>query len=282
MNQPPLWPAALVLGLPTITAAAPAPALMSAQALLPEQSIDTPAYFVSEKLDGVRARWDGQQLLTRSGASIEAPTWFVQGLPPVALDGELWLGRGRFDETSALIRSSDSENPKWRQIGFYLFDLPNHPGTFARRQEGLRRLITPLDNPRIKVIEQQRGMSRTALDTLLDRLQRNGGEGLMLHHASARYTHNRSELLLKYKGYQDAEARVVGHTDGKGKYAGMTGALIVETEGGVRFRIGSGLSDAERADPPAIGATITYRYNGLTGQGKPRFARFMRVHDSAL
>lgn len=104
-----------------------------------------------------------------------------------------------------------------------------------------------------------------------------GGEGLMLHHREARYRAGRSEDLLKFKPYEDAEARVVGHTAGRGKYRGMLGALIVETPEGLRFRIGTGFSDSRRATPPPIGAWITYRYNGRTGNGVPRFARFLRV-----
>ena len=63
---------------------------------------------------------------------------------------------------------------------------------------------------------------------------------------------------------------------GQGQYAGLLGALIVERPDGLRFRIGSGFSNAQRARPPAIGSQVTYRYNGLTDSGTPRFARFLR------
>ncbi|GGC10133.1 ATP-dependent DNA ligase [Marinobacterium zhoushanense] len=267
---------------PAFVIAAPVPALMSAQTLLPDQQIESADYLVSEKLDGVRARWNGQQLQTRSGAPISAPDWFIHDLPPIELDGELWLGRSRFAELSALIRRNESTDDQWRQVSFMLFDLPLHPGTFVERHAALLTLFPAVDNRYIRVIEQRRAPSRDKLEQLLVQIQRLGGEGLMLHHSASRYVPNRSDLLLKYKGYQDAEARVVGYTDGKGKYTGMTGALIVENDTGLRFRIGSGLSDAERENPPAIGSTITYRYNGLTSQGKPRFARFMRVRDPEL
>ena len=99
----------------------------------------------------------------------------------------------------------------------------------------------------------------------------------MLHHRGSIYRNGRSEWLLKYKRHDDAEARVVAHLPGKGKYEGMTGSLLVERPDGVRFRLGSGLSDVQRADPPPIGAWVTYRYDGLTSKGVPRFARFLRV-----
>ncbi|WP_432697089.1 DNA ligase [Marinobacterium sp. YM272] len=284
MSNPPLWAGATLafVATPVALAATQAPALMSAESLTPEQTIDSQAYFVSEKLDGVRARWSGQVLLTRSGLRIHAADTLLEQLPPVPLDAELWLGRGRFSETSGLIHRADAGDPLWDEVQLRLFDLPAHPGTFETRLAALNDIAAAVDNSAVSVIEQTRGLSRAEIDNLLEQTRQTGGEGLMLHHASARYTHSRSSLLLKYKGYEDAEARVVGYTPGKGKYEGMTGALIVETKAGLRFRIGSGLSDEERASPPKIGSLVTYRFNGLTSQGKPRFARFMRIYDPQI
>ena len=103
------------------------------------------------------------------------------------------------------------------------------------------------------------------------------GEGLMLHLGSARHSPGRSSALLKLKSYQDAEARVVAYSLGKGKYQGMVGALVVEDAQGLRFNLGSGLSYMDRQQPPAIGALVNYKFNGYTLRGIPRFARFWRV-----
>ncbi|MBR9885517.1 MAG: DNA ligase [Oceanospirillales bacterium] len=277
-----MYPSALaLLTLPAI-AVAQAPALMSGVTLQSHQAIETAEYLVSEKLDGVRARWTGQALLTRSGHRIAAPDALTRNLPPVPLDGELWLGRQRFDALSALVRRADPADDLWQEVSFQLFDLPAHRGSFSERTEALAQIVAAVDNPHIQVIKQHRDLTRAQLDSRLGQIKQAGGEGLMLMHGSAHYIHGRSELLLKYKGYEDAEAVVVGYTEGKGKYDGMTGALIVETKSGVRFRIGSGLSDEERISPPPLGSTITYRYNGLTAHGKPRFARFMRLYSAEL
>src|SRR5690606_11512046 len=98
-----------------------------------------------------------------------------------------------------------------------------------------------------------------------------------LHRGASRYVAARTDDLLKFKSFEDAEARVVGYEPGKGKYAGMMGAVLVERPDGVRFKIGSGFTDAERRNPPPPGAWITYAYNGLTENGLPRFARFRRL-----
>ena len=101
----------------------------------------------------------------------------------------------------------------------------------------------------------------------------------MLHRADAPWLTGRNGALLKLKPWQDAEARVVGYVDGRGKYAGMVGALEVEAADGRRFRIGSGLPDELRRHPPPVGTTITYRYHDLTATGLPRFASYWRVRD---
>ena len=113
-------------------------------------------------------------------------------------------------------------------------------------------------------------------EILLDEVLAGGGEGLMLHRADALWQPGRSEALRKLTPWLDAEARVVGYLPGKGRLQGRVGALRVETADGRRFRIGSGLSDALRANPPALGALVTYRYRELTPAGLPRFPRYLR------
>ncbi|MGH8084040.1 MAG: DNA ligase [Lysobacter sp.] len=234
-------------------------------------------YWVSEKLDGVRGHWDGHALRTRGGYPVNAPAWFTRGWPAVPMDGELWLGRGRFDEVSGLVRALAPADERWRQVRFMVFDLPGHCGPFEARVLRMRTLLAAADIAWLRPVAQRLGTDAASLDDRLEAIVVAGGEGLMLHHRDARYRVGRSDDLLKYKPYQDAEARVVGHTAGRGKYVGMLGALVVERADGLRFRLGSGFTDAQRADPPAMGAYVTYRYNGLTPNGVPRFARFLRV-----
>ncbi len=239
------------------------------------------AYLVSEKLDGVRGRWDGRALWTRGGEPIAVPAWFTRGWPPVPMEGELWIGRGQFDVASALVRAGDPHDPRWRALRFMVFDLPAAGGAFAARVARMQALLGTGAHPQLRMLEQRRFDSRAALDAELDRVVQAGGEGLMLQHRAARYLPGRSDALLKYKRLDDAEARVVGHVPGQGRHAGRLGALLVETPDGRRFRIGSGLRDAERDAPPPLGTWVTYQYNGLTGRGLPRFARFLRVREES-
>lgn len=268
---------ALLAALLLAPAIAAPPRLMLATGY--HDGIEVAEYFASEKLDGVRGYWDGCALWTRGGNRIEAPEWFTAGWPQVPMDGELWLGRGRFEEASGIARTSGGEHPDWREMRFMVFDLPEHPGPFEQRVAAIRSRLAEARVGWLRPVEQHRVADSADLDARMRAVVDAGGEGLMLHHRDARYLAGRSDRLLKLKPFDDAEARVVGHTPGRGKYTGMVGALVVERPDGLRFRIGSGLTDALRARPPAVGTWVTYRFNGLTGNGVPRFPRFLRVRD---
>ena len=239
--------------------------------------IDLSAYWVSEKYDGVRGYWDGTQLFTRGGERIAAPEWFIGGLPTVALDGELWAGRGKFQEAVSTVRQQTPDDAAWRRIRFMVFDLPGEPGTFDQRLTKLRTLVPQLNLPWVQPVEQRQLADHKALQVLLQQTVREGGEGLMLHRGASFYRAERNDDLLKLKPWDDAEARVVGYQTGKGRHAGHVGALLVETPQGKRFRLGTGLSDAQRESPPPLGSWVSYRHSGFNDSGIPRFARFLRM-----
>lgn len=237
-------------------------------------------YLVSEKLDGVRALWDGKNLRFRSGKLIHAPAWFTTALPTHALDGELWMGRHRFDRLSAAVRRHKPLDAEWKNITYQLYELPGGEGNFSERITTLQASIVQAALPWLHVLPQVRVANKAALKLKLDQVVRDGGEGLMLHRADAAWQTGRSDVLLKLKPHQDAEAIVVAHESGQGKYQRMLGALVVVTPEGQRFRLGTGLSDALRRNPPAVGSTVTYRYRDLTSTGLPKFASFLRVRQS--
>jgi DNA ligase 1 len=243
------------------------------------KGMDPTGYLVSEKLDGVRAVWDGSVLRFRSGRTIAAPAWFTSKLPATAMDGELWLARGQFDALSGTVRKAQPVDAQWQQVKYMVFELPQGSGTFAQRAAQLHSLVQTTAWPALQAVEQFALTSPAALQARLKSVQTAGGEGLMLHLANAPVADGRSEVLLKLKAVLDAEATVVGHVAGKGKYAGLLGALELQTPSGLHFKLGTGLSDLERQKPPAIGSVVTYTYRDTTPSGKPRFASFLRAHD---
>lgn len=253
------------------------PPLMLANSYRP--GIPLEDYWVSEKLDGVRAYWDGRRLVTRGGHAIASPAWFTAGWPAQPLDGELWAGRGTFGQVSSVARLVVPDDAAWRAVRFMVFDLPAHPAVFDERLRVLNGLLAGQDASRLQAVRQFRVKDHAALVRELERVVKAGGEGLMLHRGASSYRALRSDDLLKLKPQEDAEAVVVAHLPGKGKYAGLTGALLVEMPTGQRFRLGSGLSDAQRRQPPAPGRTVTYRYRGFHESGIPRFATFLRERE---
>ena len=270
---------ALAGGLPSALAAGPAaPPLLLAEVLRGEVALAD--YWVSEKLDGARALWDGQSLRFRSGRPVPAPAWFVAALPPEPLDGELWMGRGRFAELSGTVRRQQPRDDEWRQVRFMVFEQPDGAGSFTERVERLKAIVARAGVPWLQVVEQFRVADRAALQARLDAVVAGGGEGLMLHRADAPYVTGRSDALLKLKPRLDAEATVLAHLPGRGRLAGMMGALRVETAAGVRFQLGTGFTDAERRDPPPVGSQVTFVYRELTPDGVPRFASFWRRREA--
>ncbi len=242
--------------------------------------VDPALCLVSEKYDGVRAVWDGRVLRHRSGRPVSAPASFVKALPSEAVDGELWLGRGRFDELSAIVRRAQPRESEWARVRYMTFEMPGAPGTFVERAARLSAIAAVTARPHVEAAPQVRIADRAALQRRLDEIVAGGGEGLMLHLASAPALGGRSDVLMKLKPHLDAEAVVVGQRLGGGKYGGEVGALEVQATDGRRFFVGSGLSDALRRDPPPVGSRITYRYRDLTSTGLPRFATYLRRHEA--
>jgi DNA ligase-1 len=262
-----------------ITTATSAPEKQAPQLLLANvwnPSIDPTGWWMSEKYDGLRGYWDGRKLWSRKGNLIHAPDYFLAELPrDVALDGELWIGYGKFEETASIVRSEKPDD-RWKSVHFMVFDAPQAKGTFEERMQFLHATF-PEGNRFVRVVTQERCKGVTQLLAERDRVVRQGGEGLMLRRPASAYEVGRSPTLLKVKPYDDAEATVIAHEPGNGKYAGKLGALRVRTDDGKEFSVGSGFSDAQRESPPPVGTVITYRFRGLTANGMPRFPSFLRI-----
>jgi DNA ligase-1 len=238
---------------------------------------DPSGWLVSEKMDGVRALWDGERMVFRSGRALALPAVIRRRLPSEPLDGELWLGRGRFEDISALLRSDRvADEAAWRAVQYHVFELPAGGGRFAERAARLQQIAAASAWPGLVAAAQQPVADATALQRRLDAVVAAGGEGLMLHQADAPVANGRSPWLCKLKPLHDAEAVVIGHRAGRGRHQGRLGALQVRADDGQVFYLGTGFTDAQRAAPPAVGTRVTFSHHGRTEQGVPRFARFMR------
>ncbi len=225
----------------------------------------------------MRAYWDGARLISRGGHEIRAPAWFTVGFPPEPLDGELWMGRGRFEALSGTVRRLVPVDAAWREVRYLVFDLPGSVVPLGERLTRLRGLVAAMGNPWLGGLEQVRLPHQGALVAMLGAVVRASGEGLMLHRDGSLYRGVRTSDLLKLKPYQDAQARGVGRIAGQGRFLGMLGALEVEDGQRRHFRIGSCFTDAVRRDTPPLGSLVAFKYRGRTEEGIPCFASFLRV-----
>jgi DNA ligase-1 len=268
--------AALPQSVAVATSKASAPPLLLAETW--NEEIDPTGWLVSEKLDGVRCYWDGQRLLARSGLRYFAPAWFTAGLPLEPLDGELWIGRKKFQRTVSIVRRQ-GETDLWQEVRFVMFDAPGEDGDFESRLEFLR-LVMEVCQPAYAVAHPHILCEGKAhLEVELDRIESLGGEGLMLRRPGSHYDVGRSSALLKAKRFLDGEGHVVGHEPGKGRHKGRVGALLVRMASGARFAVGTGLTDSERSNPPVAGTIIRFKYQELSEAGVPRFPSYRGVRE---
>lgn len=240
---------------------------------------DPTGWWVSEKLDGVRALWRGGKFVSRNNIDFVCPDWFKNKLPSgCVLDGELWAGRGQFQKAVGIVKNAE-RGKEWSSMTFMVFDALEEKGvsiekrSFEERTEVARRICAGSDA--LKPVPLEKCKGKHHLMELLAEVERRGGEGLMLRASGSMYERKRSKTLLKVKTFHDEEALVVGHEDGEGRLKGMCGAMNCRTPDGRTFKVGSGLNDAQRRCPPKLNTVITYRYQELTAANIPRFPTFV-------
>ncbi|GMF38136.1 unnamed protein product [Phytophthora lilii] len=243
-----------------------------------ERKKDDPVgWWISEKLDGVRAFWDSSKkiFLSRLGNEYPAPSWFIANFPTdVDLDGELFGGRGAFQFTVGVAKTQGCK--EWEKLVYKVFDAPSlKTETFEARMEHAKSVVSAASSKYIEWVEHTKCKSLAHLDEVFDEVEKLGGEGLMIREPGSKYAAGRSSSLLKIKSFHDGEAEVLAHEDGKGKYAGMVGALRCRMASGKMFKVASGLSDEQRARPMAVGSIIVYKCQELTADGIPRFPVFV-------
>jgi len=227
-------------------------------------------WWMSEKLDGMRAVWNGSTLLSRNNLPINCPDWWSAQLPKDRkLDGELYLGRGNFQKVVSVCRTHVPNDDAWKRVMFMVFDVIDD-GTapwIERFRVDIAAPVIPVEHHECKSIEHLEAFYSSIVD--------NGGEGVMIRHPEQKFIIGRSNNLLKVKPELDVYGEVIDHEKGQGKYENMLGALLCRV--GDKFvRVGSGLTDVERTEKyaPKIGSKIKIKYTSLTDDGNLRFPRF--------
>lgn len=167
--------------------------MSAAQLLTDKIPADVSGWWVSEKYDGIRAIWTGSKLITRSGKDLKAPEWFTKGLPKnMRLDGELWMGRGTFDQLVSVIQRKDSD---WVGVQYMVFDLAGL-GTFEERYKQLLSMHLPANCTKVEHVIL-RGHGDLSLKELI--IHAEGGEGCVIRRPGSLYRPGRSGDVIKVK-----------------------------------------------------------------------------------
>lgn len=231
-------------------------------------------WIMSEKLDGIRAYWDGKALYTRQGKELSVPPSFIVNFPPFELDGELWTARGDFEKIQSIVMDK-SPSKEWQKISYNIFEVPNATGDFMSRITMARDWFEKHENPRVRIIEQIECKSHLELSHFLDEIVSNGGEGVVVRNPNSPYQSGRSVNVLKVKKFDDMEGRVVAIN--MSNRTSRVSSLTLKLENGVVFKVGTGFDDRFQKHTLQIGDLVTFKYFGLTMSGKPKFASYMRV-----
>ncbi len=237
-------------------------------------------WLMSEKLDGIRALWNGKELTTRQGKKLAVPDWFLQGFPPFAMDGELWSKRGAFEQIQSIVMRKKA-HADWRQLTYNIFDIPEQKGGLSKRLAVLQQWMAQNTTPYLRIIPQISCRNKEHLLKFQQEIEAVGGEGVVLRDPDAPYIHGRTATALKVKRFDDTECTVISYNQGKGQFKEVTGSLNCCLSNGITFALGSGLNASQRKHPPAIGSLITFKHQGWTAKGMPRFPVFLHIREIA-
>ena len=241
-----------------------------------DDSKDVVGWVMSEKLDGIRGFWTGKELLTRGGMKLTPPKWFIKNYPPFAIDGELWTKRNDFENISSIIRSKNSKQ-RWKSVSHNIFEVPSQSGGLLKRLSVLKEYLRENPNPYLKILPQTVINAKGQVADFLKEVSADKGEGVVVRNPNTLYQTGRLSSALKVKQYLDAECTVLEILPGKGKYQNMMGSVLCQTDSGKKLKIGSGFKDKDRANPPAIGSKITFKYYGFTKKGSFKYPVYLRV-----
>ncbi len=283
-------------------------------------------WWASEKWDGIRALWDGEKIISRgSGVGkpkvyTYVPEWFKLTLPPgIALDGEIWIGRGLFQKTSRLSTIKPGKSYTQTQINdiwagkenppviFKVFDIPTEKSPFEQRMKMLQTIVKDrkdcwdqlkYENKKVfplQFTDQVKIKSMEQLVNLYTKLTSAGAEGIMIRASGSPYETKRSKYMLKYKIKEDAECIVRGYTPGEGRLKGLLGSLNCEIlkdskPSGIFTQIGTGLTDSEREnyiisghpEEIPIGSIVSFSYMEMTNDGVPRHPVYRGIRDDII
>ncbi len=242
---------------------------------------DVTGWVWSEKLDGVRALWrpDEGRFVSRSNKPLNVPPSWLKMMAEVKipLDGEFFMGRGRFNETISAVRKKAPTEEQFIGVKYAVFDAVVEQADFAERLSMAEMAVARVKDTRLFVHLHTTVTNMASIGVAYLSIMASGGEGIMFRNPGSQYEFKRTSNLLKMKGEIDGKATVRAIQPGKGKHEGRMGALEVDAfyEGkAISFEVGTGFTDEERQwwwDNDPVGQVIRWRGMELTVDDSVRF-----------
>lgn len=250
-------------------------------------------WYWSEKLDGVRALWKPELgcFMSRSDKSLNVPPSWLKMMSKVTLplDGEFFMGRGRFSETVSAVRKKEPTEADFEGVRYSVFDhvpIPYNGGCFDERINRCGQATLQLGDPRVHTLQHRIVGCMCDMAVEYDRIISCGGEGIMFRNPHMKYEFKRSGNLLKWKSSIDGRAVIDDIQPGEGKHEGRMGALVCTDypdsppkDGLIRFKIGTGFTDSQREQEWRVGEVIRWRAMERTRDGVPRFPVFICIDE---
>ncbi len=190
-------------------------------------------------------------------------------------DGELYNHdyHNKFEELTHFIRSSKPE-PGYEVVQYHIYDI-NMPGTFEERYEWLKTHLMELPPSPLTLVKTIKVMNGDEMMIAFEQFNSEGYEGAIVRNANGLYVEKRSADLQKLKTFQDAEFKIVGIVEGRGKLAGHALFTCVLPDGSTfDVKMKGALENLKTyfENPKSVmGKELTVKFQGYTAKGKPRF-----------
>jgi DNA ligase-1 len=253
----------------------------------PKKLFKDESWWIEPKLDGYRCFITPAGAFTRNGRKFTTIDHIIEAVKPLidagyCLDGEV-MNAGKFDEAGGGLRRKDEQAT---EAVYHVFDMIPlsewESGEFKKdhsdRHWKLRMSLNEhkVNDAVVHLVDGEWVQTLEEVTKRTDAFVAEGYEGSILKR-DVPYEPGRSRSMLKVKPMETIDAEVVDVVEGKGKYKGMLGVIVVK-HGDVTSEVGTGFDDATRLQlwlNKPIGRIAECKYQNLTEDGRMRFPVFM-------
>lgn len=264
---------------------------MLAQDYLKVPHMATPPFYCQPKLDGVRGLivrdkdTETVKVVSRKGEEytklpddlLNQISDYIRLAGLEYLDGEFYIHGYKLQEINSALKNVD--NPLREKLEFHIFDVPENDKPFNERLDNLKKLksFEEFENfKKIKIIHTTPLINTLdEIEVFKESFEASGYEGIMIRNESGLYeSGKRSNDLLKYKSFQDSEAKIIAFTKDKNDEYVFLCSWCNPDELVVEFSLKIKGTHEERScksNENLLHSWVNFKYQDLTKEGRPTF-----------